>query len=93
MKEDLRVNNGMEWMDRMAVSHVRRPRHRARRTSWMSVALRSSRAMGVEVHRSCSASIPGVAVRLVAPGQCELHLPVTPQLLQQHGFVHTTGAC
>ncbi len=46
-------------------------------------------AMGREVLASQPFSIlVGARLHALSPGQCELHLPVTPQLLQQHGFVH-----
>jgi uncharacterized protein (TIGR00369 family) len=30
----------------------------------------------------------GAELAALAPGQCELHVPITAQLLQQNGFVH-----
>jgi uncharacterized protein (TIGR00369 family) len=30
----------------------------------------------------------GAELHALSPGRCELHVPVTPQLRQQHGFVH-----
>ena len=30
----------------------------------------------------------GAELAALAPGRCELHLPVTDQIRQQHGFVH-----
>jgi len=30
----------------------------------------------------------GAELVALAPGQCELHLPITDQIRQQHGFVH-----
>ncbi|MBK6866960.1 MAG: PaaI family thioesterase [Burkholderiales bacterium] len=30
----------------------------------------------------------GAELAALSPGQCELHVPITEQLLQQHGFVH-----
>ena len=46
-------------------------------------------AMGREVLASQPFSIlVGARLHALSPGHCELHLPVTPQLLQQHGFVH-----
>ncbi|MDR6153624.1 uncharacterized protein (TIGR00369 family) [Acidovorax delafieldii] len=46
-------------------------------------------AMGREVLASQPFSIlVGARLHALSPGHCELHLPITPQLLQQHGFVH-----
>lgn len=30
----------------------------------------------------------GAELQVLEPGRCELHVPIGPQILQQHGFVH-----
>jgi uncharacterized protein (TIGR00369 family) len=46
-------------------------------------------AMGREVLAAQPFSmLLGAELFALTPGRCELHLPVTEQLLQQHGFVH-----
>lgn len=46
-------------------------------------------AMGREVLASQPFSqLIGAELSALAPGQCELQLPITDQLRQQHGFVH-----
>jgi uncharacterized protein (TIGR00369 family) len=46
-------------------------------------------AMGQEVLASQPFSVLiGAELHRLAPGQCELHVPVSEQIRQQHGFVH-----
>ena len=46
-------------------------------------------AMGREVLAAQPFSqLLGAQLQALSPGQCELHLPMTPQLRQQHGFAH-----
>lgn len=46
-------------------------------------------AMGRDVLASQPFSVlVGAELAALSPGTCELHLPVTSQVLQQHGFVH-----
>jgi uncharacterized protein (TIGR00369 family) len=46
-------------------------------------------AMGRDVLASQPFSVlVGAELAALSPGNCELHLPVTAQVLQQHGFVH-----
>lgn len=46
-------------------------------------------AMGRAVLASQAFSVLiGAELHSLAPGQCELHVPVNDQLCQQHGFVH-----
>ena len=47
----------------------------------------------LEMGRSLLASQPfsrliGAELAALSPGQCELHVPITDQIRQQHGFVH-----
>lgn len=46
-----------------------------------------ARGRAVLVSQSFSTLI-GAHLHALAPGQCELHVPITPSLLQQHGFAH-----
>lgn len=46
-------------------------------------------ARGREVLAAQSFStLVGAHLHALSPGQCELHVPITAQLLQQHGYVH-----
>ncbi|WP_114972201.1 PaaI family thioesterase [Rhodoferax ferrireducens] len=46
-------------------------------------------AMGQEVLASQPFSVLiGAELHSLAPGQCELHVPVSEKIRQQHGFVH-----
>lgn len=46
-------------------------------------------AMGQEVLASQAFSqLLGARLQALSPGYCELQVPITKQLLQQHGFVH-----
>ncbi|MBU0829564.1 MAG: PaaI family thioesterase [Gammaproteobacteria bacterium] len=46
-------------------------------------------AMGREVLAAQAFSqLLGATLQALSPGHCELHLPIRPDLLQQHGFVH-----
>jgi uncharacterized protein (TIGR00369 family) len=46
-------------------------------------------AMGREVLAAQAFSqLLGAQLQALSPGHCELHLPLRPELLQQHGFAH-----